>query len=207
MARLILRRNPNTIKLWDKIYEERIREKKIISDSKLPEKFGFLFEKAESILDFGGGMGGNLKLLSEHFHSKRFILIDYSQASLDFARNTLLGEKDEGGNRFEYALNMDQIPDLSIDLVMSFQTLEHINDYRNYMDILWAKTRPGGSMLISVPVKGIRDRQRQHVNKFTVSSMFKILTHYGELVHISPRSYSKRAGRLSTAYFYVEKNS
>lgn len=207
MARSLLRRNPNTTQLWDKIYQERIREMKIISDTKLPAKFAFLFDRAGSILDFGGGMGGNLKLLSEHFHNKRFILIDYSQASLDFARDTLLGEKDAGGNRFEYFLNMDQIPDLSMDLVMSFQTLEHINDYRKYMDLLWAKTRPGGCMLISVPVKGIRDRQRQHVNKFTVSSMFKILTHYGDFVHISPRSYSKRAGRLSTAYFYVEKNT
>jgi len=60
-------------------------------------------------------------------------------------------------------------------------------------------------MLISVPVKGIRDRNRQHVNKFTVKSMFKILTAYGEIVHIAPRTYSKRSGILSTAYFYVEK--
>jgi 2-polyprenyl-3-methyl-5-hydroxy-6-metoxy-1,4-benzoquinol methylase len=205
MGKLLLRRNPNNTKLWDKIYQERIQENKILSDAKLPEKFGFLFERADSILDFGGGMGGNLKLLSGQLQNKRFILIDYSQASLDFARNTLLGEKDERGNRFEYAQNMDQITDKSIHLVMSFQTLEHISDYRKYMDILWEKTSPGGTMLISVPVKGIRDRQRQHVNKFTVSSMFKILTHYGEFVHISPRSYSKRAGRLSTAYFYVEK--
>ena len=198
-------RNPNTIQLWDKIYEERVDNKTILSDAKLAEKFGFLFERADSILDFGGGMGGNLKVLADHFQNKRFILIDYSQAALDFARTTLLGEKDESGNRFEYYKSMDQIPDNSIHLLMSFQTLEHISEYREYMDTLWKKTSPGGTMLISVPVKGIRDRQRQHVNKFTVSSMFKILTNYGEFVHISPRSYSKRAGRLSTAYFYVDK--
>ena len=206
MARLAKKRNPNTIRLWDKIYEERIETKTILSDAKLVEKFGFLFDRADSILDFGGGMGGNLNLLSEHLLNKRFILVDYSQTSLDFARNTLLGEKDERGNRFEYYTSMDQIPDNSIHLLMSFQTLEHISEYRKYLDILWEKTRPGGTLLISVPVKGIRDRQRQHVNKFTVSSMFKILTSYGEFVHISPRSFSKRAGRLSTAYFYVEKN-
>jgi ubiquinone/menaquinone biosynthesis C-methylase UbiE len=205
MARLTKRRNPNTIQLWDKIYEERIETNTILSDAKLVEKFGFLFDRADSILDFGGGMGGNLKLLSEHLQNKHFILIDYSQASLDFARNTLLGEKDERGNRFEYDTSMDHIPDNSIHLVMSFQTLEHISEYRKYMDILWKKTRPAGTLLISVPVKGIRDRQSQHVNKFTVSSMFKILIGYGEFVTVSPRSYSKRSGRLSTAYFYIEK--
>jgi len=205
MARLSLKRNPNTIQLWEKIYQERVETNTILSDAKLPQKFGFLFERAASILDFGGGMGGNLKLLADHFQNKRFILIDYSQTSLDFARTTLLGEKDKRGNRFEYYKTMDQIPDNSIQVVMSFQTLEHISEYREYLDTLWKKTRPGGTLFISVPVKGIRNRQSQHVNKFTVSSMFKILTQYGEFVHISPRSYSKRAGRLSTAYFYVDK--
>lgn len=205
MARLSFRRNPNTDKLWDKIYREQVHELAKRSDPRLLEKFGPLFDGAGSILDFGGGLGGNLKFLSEHLRDRRFILVDYSQTSLDFVRNTLLGEKDERGNRFEYYKSLDQIPDQSIQVVMSFQVLEHISDYRNYLDTLWEKTSPGGSLLISVPVKGMRDRQRQHVNKFTVSSMFKILTRYADFVQISPRSYSKRAGRLSTAYFRVEK--
>ena len=205
MARFSLKRNPNTSQFWDKEYEEQILKNKIRSDSKLLEKFGTQFNKAVSILDFGGGTGGNLKFLSDHLQNKRFILIDYSQTSLDFVRHKLLGEKDERGNRFEYHTSLDQIPDNSIQMAMSFQVLEHITDYRTYMDTLWGKTMPGGIMLISVPVKGIRDRQRQHVNKFTLSSMFKILSAYGDLVQISPRSYSKHAGRLSTAYFYVEK--
>jgi 2-polyprenyl-3-methyl-5-hydroxy-6-metoxy-1,4-benzoquinol methylase len=90
---------------------------------------------------------------------------------------------------------------------MSIQVVEHITEYMKVMDSLWARVRPGGTLLISVPVKGIRDRNRQHVNKFTVSSMFRILSGYGEIVHISPRTYSVRSGRLSTAYFYVEKSA
>ena len=74
-----------------------------------------------------------------------------------------------------------------------------------FMDQLWAKTAPGGVMMISVPVKGIRDRHPQHVNKFTVKSMFKFMSAYGEIVHIAPRTYSRRSGILATAYFYVEK--
>ena len=205
MVKFTLKRNPNTSKFWDKEYREQILDQKIRSDPRLLEKFGPLFDRADSILDFGGGLGGNLKLLSDHLQNKHFILIDFSQTSLDFARNTLLGEKDDRGNLFEYHKNLDQIPDNSIQVVMSIQVLEHISEYQKYLDVLWEKTGPGGFMLISVPVKGIRDRERQHVKKFTVSSMFKILTRYGEIIHISPRSYSKNAGRLSTAYFYVEK--
>lgn len=205
MSKLSKRLNPNTKQFWEKIYSEHIGQKKIRSDGEHLLKFMPIFDKAESVLDFGGGLGGNLKYLSEQQKNTRFILIDHSEISLEFAKTQLLGEKDEQGNRFEYYTELEKIPDNSIQMVISIQVLEHITEYKAYMDQLWAKTAPGGTMMISVPVNGIRDRNRQHVNKFTVNSMFKILTAYGEIVHISPRTYSKRSGRLSTAYFYVEK--
>ena len=146
-----------------------------------------------------------MKYLSENTGKTRFIMIDHSEVSLEFVKNKLLGEKDERGNSFEYHTSLEQIPENSIDMLMSFQVLEHITEYKDYMDQLWARTAPGGIMLISVPVKGIRDRNRQHVNKFTLKSMFSIMATYGEIVHISPRTYSRRSGILGTAYFYVEK--
>lgn len=205
MSKLSKRLNPNTKQFWEKIYSKHIDQKKIRSDGEHLLKFMPIFDKAESVLDFGGGLGGNLKYLSEQQKNTRFILVDHSETSLEFAKTQLLGEKDEQGNRFEYYTELEKIPDNSIQMVISIQVLEHITEYKAYMDHLWAKTAPGGTMMISVPVKGIRDRNRQHVNKFTVNSMFKILTAYGQIVHISPRTYSKRSGRLSTAYFYVEK--
>jgi cyclopropane fatty-acyl-phospholipid synthase-like methyltransferase len=206
MAKIAERLNPNTKQFWEKIYSEHIDQKKIRSDEDHLQKFIPLFEKAESVLDFGGGLGGNLKYLSENLSKTRFILVDHSETSLEFARKELLGEKDERNNRFEYETSLDKIPENSIDLVMSIQVIEHITEYKSYLDQLWARTAPGGCMMISVPVKGIRDRNRQHVNKFTVSSFFKILVAYGEIVHIAPRTYSVRSGRLSTAYFYVIKD-
>jgi len=205
VSKLAQRLNPNTKQFWENIYKEHIDQKKIRSDGDHLLKFLPMFEKADSVLDFGGGLGGNLKYLSERPHKTRFILVDHSEVSLEFARKELLGEKDERENSFEYLTGVEQIPDNTIQMVLSFQVLEHITEYQKYLDQLWSKTAPGGTMLISVPVKGIRDRNRQHVNKFTVKSMFKILTAYGEIVHIAPRTYSKRSGILSTAYFYVEK--
>jgi len=205
MRNLYTRQNPNTKQLWEDIYRKYIDQKKLPSDGDHLLKLLPLFEKAKSVLDFGGGLGGNMKYLSEKLQKTRFILVDHSEVSLEFARKELLGDKDERGNRFEYHTSLEKIPDSSIDLAMSIQVLEHISEYRKYMDQLWARVAPGGIMMISVPVKGIRDRNRQHVNKFTVKSMFKILTDYGEIVHIAPRTYSRRSGILSTAYFYVVK--
>ena len=205
MIKMATRKNPNTKQFWENIYESHIEKKKIRSDGDGLLKFSPLFEKAESVLDFGGGLGGNMKFVSEQVKNTRFLLVDHSEVSLNFVTNELLGEKDDRGNSFEYHTSLEKIPDNSIQMVMSFQVLEHITEYKKIMDQMWSKITTGGSMLISVPVRGIRDRNKQHVNKFTVESMFRILTAYGEIVHIAPRTYSKRTGSPTTAYFYVEK--
>jgi len=199
------RKNPNTKEFWENIYESHIEKKKIRSDGERLLKFLPLIEKGGSILDFGGGLGGNMKFISEQVNNKRFLLVDQSEVSLNFVKNNLLGEKDDRGNSFEYHTGLEKIPENSIQMVMSIQVLEHLTEYKKFMDQLWSKIIPGGTMLISVPVRGLRDLNSQHVNKFTVKSMFRILTAYNEIVHIAPRSLSKKTGLPTTAYFYVEK--
>ena len=198
--------NPNTRQFWDKKYGQYIEEQHIRTDGKHLLKFMPLFIRANSLLDFGSGLGGNAQYLAGHLENTRFILVDHSQTSQEFVENELLGTRDEKANIFAYHLDLEGIPEGSVDLVMTTQVLEHISEYGEIMDRLWAKLSKGGILLVSVPVKGFRDRNRQHVNKFTVGSMFRIMSAYGEIVHISPRTYSKRSGRLSTAYFYVEKS-
>ena len=205
MSKIAKLLNPNTKQYWENIYKKDTDQKKIRSDGDHLLKFMPLFEKADAVPDFGGGLGGNLKYISGLTQNTRFILVDHSEVSLDFVKNEILGEKDERGNSFEYHTSLEKIPDNSIPMLISIQVLEHITEYKKFMDQLWAKTAPGGVMMISVPVKGIRDRHPQHVNKFTVKSMFKLMSAYGEIVHIAPRTYSRRSGILATAYFYVEK--
>ena len=205
MKRIRSQLNPNTKWRWDKKYGRYIEENYIRSDSKHLLKFMHLFESADSILDFGSGLGGNVQYLASQLKNTRFVLIDHSETSQEYVRNKMLGTDDNKGNSFEYHPDLDQVPDLSGSLAMSLEVLEHLTEYKKILDELWRKLKSGGILLISVPVLGIRDRTRLHVNKITVNSMFRILTQYAETVHIAPRSYSKRSHRLSTAYFYVEK--
>jgi cyclopropane fatty-acyl-phospholipid synthase-like methyltransferase len=166
-----------------------------------------LFSRSNSILDFGSGLGGNVKYLAGHLKNTRFLLVDHSKRSQEYVEKEVLGNKDDRGNTFEYLLEVDEIPEGSVAMVMAIQVIEHLSQYKQIMDTLWSKLSSGGILLISVPVRGRMDRNRQHVNKFTVGSMFRILSAYGEIVHIAPRTYSKRSGHLGTAYFYVEKES
>lgn len=205
MRRVLKYLNPNTRKFWDDKYRKSIETGLVRSDDKNLLKFMHLFARARRIMDFGAGLGGNVRFLAHQLENREFLLVDHSRICLEYARDTLLGEKDDRGNAFSYHESLEQIPEQSVELILSIEVLEHITEYRQILESLWARITPGGALLISVPVKGIRDRNRQHVNKFTVGRMFRELCRYGEIVHVSPRTWSRRSGRLATAYFYVEK--
>ncbi len=205
MSLSVSKKNPNTKEFWEKRYEDLIVNEKLRSDGPTLDKFRELFEQADSIVDFGSGLGGNVKHIASLVENTRFTLVDHSEVSLEFAEKKLLGKSDEKGNNFNYQLSLESFADETVDMILTFQVLEHITEYKEIMDLLWSKIKPGGIMLLSVPVRGIRDTNRQHVNKFTVKSMFRILSDYSEIVHIASRTLSKRTGRTTTAYFYIQK--
>lgn len=200
-----LKRNPNSKEFWEDIYRHYIEIGRIRSDGEHLLKFRDLFEEAGTILDFGAGLGGDIKYISGLVKNTRFALADQSEVCLEYADNELLGTSDERGNSYSYHRDVNEIEAESSDMVISLQVLEHITEYQAVLDLLWAKVKPGGILLISVPVKGWRDRHRQHVNKFTIKSMFRLMSNYNEIVQIAIRDYSKKHGRLATAYFYVRK--
>ena len=98
MKRIRSRLNPNTKKRWEKKYSKYINDNYIRSDSKHLLKFMHLFEGADSILDFGSGLGGNVQYLASQLMNTRFVLIDHSETSLEYVRNKMLGTEDEKGS-------------------------------------------------------------------------------------------------------------
>jgi len=100
---------------------------------------------------------------------------------------------------------LKKISGTKFDAIISTQVLEHITNYSDVLNSLWELLEENGIMIISVPVKGWKDHNKEHVNKFTVKSMINILSEYSEWIHVSPRTRSKRSGKLITAFFYIIK--
>ena len=42
-------------------------------------------------------------------------------------------------------------------MVISIEVLEHITNYKEVLDTLWSRLRNGGVLLLSEPLKGIRN--------------------------------------------------
>lgn len=196
--------NPNTATYWDKLYQQEIGNIKIRRDESVYKLLEQLSDK-HKIMDFGSGPGGNIKLLTEKFKNKQFYLIDHSKSALDYGKQSYLGEKDAQNNEFFYYEKISDLGELKVDAIITIQVLEHITNYKQIIDELWDRLEVGGVLIISVPVKGIRIRHREHVNKFTVKSMFNVLSAYSDWVYISPRSYSSKSKILSTAFFSIVK--
>jgi len=196
--------NPYTKEYWDKVYASKIYQGNIKQDKSLLKITPLLKDK-KNILDFGSGLGGNIKLLADKLRNKNFFLVDHSIKAIEFARKSYLGNKDIQGNFFYYFTNINSLSGKTLDAILSIEVLEHIKEYQEVLDNLWNLLEKQGILIISVPVKGWRDRHREHVNKFTIKTMFQILSKYGEWIHISPRTYSSRSRILATAFFYIIK--
>ena len=198
--------NPNTKEYWDNLYLSEIENGKVRQDKSVLRLVPLL-ENKKTILDFGCGTGGNVKLLSQQVSGKKIYLLDHSTKVLEFVRNQYLKESDDQGNSFHYITDLKKISGTKFDAIISTQVLEHITNYSDVLNSLWELLEENGIMIISVPVKGWFDHNKEHVNKFTVKSMINILSEYSEWVHISPRTHSKRSGKLITAFFYIIKES
>ena len=196
--------NRNTAAYWNEVYRFGIGEAGTENAGRHMERMARLLEDRERILDFGGGAGVAIAALARTLSGRRFCLVDHSEEAIRLATERL-GASDTRGNTFEYAGRLDDTR-AEFDAILCLEVLEHLSHYREILDQLWRRLRPGGLLLLSVPVKGWRDGHREHVNKFTVDSMFRILLNYSDWVQISPRSFSRK-GALSTAFFAVRKES
>jgi 2-polyprenyl-3-methyl-5-hydroxy-6-metoxy-1,4-benzoquinol methylase len=128
--------NPNTKEYWDNLYLSEIKNGKVRQDKSVLRLVPLLVNK-KTILDFGCGTGGNVKLLSQQVSGKKFYLLDHSTKVLEFVRNQYLKESDDQGNSFHYITDLKKISGTKFDVIISTQVLEHITDYSDVLNSLW----------------------------------------------------------------------
>lgn len=110
----------------------------------------------DTVLDCACGLGYGTYTLSACSRGSQFIGIDIDDNSINYARD-LFGHDTHIRYESASASNLDFIPDNSVDIVISFETIEHLKDYHPFMNETARILKPDGRFIASVPNLWIND--------------------------------------------------
>lgn len=111
--------------------------------------FASQFVKGKAVLDIACGVGYGANLFSNKGASKVFG-VDISKEAIDYAKEKY-GKKNIGfvlGDAEKIPL-----PDNSVDVVVSFETIEHLKNYQSFLKEIKRVLRKDGLAIISTPNK------------------------------------------------------
>jgi 2-polyprenyl-3-methyl-5-hydroxy-6-metoxy-1,4-benzoquinol methylase len=103
----------------------------------------------DAVLDCACGLGYGTAVLAARSPGEQFLGVDIDPGSVAYASDNF------GGWGINYvaasATQLDRIADRSIDTLVSFETLEHLEDYSIFLDEAARVLKPGGRIIVSVP--------------------------------------------------------
>ncbi len=125
--------------------------------------------EGKAVLDAACGEGYGTALLARSAASVQGV--DISSQAIDHARGTYASL---GKVRFHCA-SCTGLPlaDASIDVAVSFETLEHIGEQERFLDELARVLKPGGILILSCPNKLEYSDKRSFTNEFHVKELYR----------------------------------
>lgn len=157
-------------------------------------RFAAEFVVGQRVLDVACGAGFGLAMLAEA--GARPIGIDYSQETLRRTRRAFPRQILVQADATQLPL-----PTASMDVVVSFETLEHVPDPEAMVREVRRVLKPGGRLVLSTPNRAFGPLERHtanrfHVREFTAGELRELLRQYFENVTLFGQ-------RPSSHYAYV----
>ena len=125
--------------------------------------------EGKRVLDVACGEGYGSALLARD--AAHVTGVDISRAAIDHARDAYAGI---GNLRYECAAcTAIPLPDASIDVAVSFETLEHITEQEQFANELARVLKPDGVLILSCPNKLEYSDKRSFANEFHVKELYR----------------------------------
>lgn len=105
----------------------------------------------DTVLDSACGMGYGSRLLAWQSGAARVIGVDLDQEAVLYAKENFAQAEGRISFKASDVLQLDFLPDNSIDLFVSFETLEHVPHPDRLIAEAKRVLRPGGRFIVSVP--------------------------------------------------------
>lgn len=110
-----------------------------------------LVRPSDVVVDSACGMGYGSHLLASLTSATSILGIDVSESAVEYSADCYSTVDERVYFRVGDVQDLSFIRDHSIDLFVSFETLEHIPDPGSFIDEMARVTKPGGRVIVSVP--------------------------------------------------------
>jgi ubiquinone/menaquinone biosynthesis C-methylase UbiE len=135
--------------------------------------------KGKVVLDIASGSGYGTKLISAK--AKKVYGVDVSTEAIEYS------EKQYGAQNITYLLgNGEEIPleDNSVDVVVTFETIEHIENYKKFLDEISRVLKDDGIAIVSTPNDlEFYEGNHFHLHEFTESELTNLLKKKFKFIH------------------------
>lgn len=152
--------------------------KKLISEHQERYKFAGIYCKDKIIADLGCGTGYGSKLIANK-GAKKIYSFDIDPKVIDYAKKYYQSEK------INYrALSADntRLPNNSVDVVLCFEVIEHLEKPDKLLKEIFRILKPGGTCVLSTPNKKASFLDNPyHIKEFTLPELRKSLNRFTEL--------------------------
>jgi ubiquinone/menaquinone biosynthesis C-methylase UbiE len=130
--------------------------------------------KNKVVLDIASGSGYGTYIISQH--AKQVVGVDVSKDAIKYAANTY------GSKNISYKLGDGKtIPcaDNFFDVVTSFETIEHLDDYKNFMKEIKRVLKPDGLLILSTPNDlEFAEGNHFHIHEFAQDELLSLAKEY-----------------------------
>lgn len=164
----------------ERMIPEQNKKQGIYAEHIIRYLFATQFVEKKTVLDVACGSGYGSALLADA-KAKKVIGIDISDATILHAKNYYSRKNID--YREGDATHID-LEDNSVDVVVSFETIEHILDYKLFLKEVRRVLKPEGIFLVSTPNKAVYPSgNKYHIKEFYVQEFQQLLeAHFPEVV-------------------------
>lgn len=147
------------------------------------------FCKGKQVLDVACGEGYGAYFMRRHWGAARVDAVDVAPEAIDAAKRLF----DDKGIRYHChaAEKIDELFEpASFDLIVSLETIEHVQDARTFLEALERHAKPGGTVIVTCPndywyYATPEESNPFHVRKFTLGEFREL----GEAVFGPAKSF------------------
>jgi len=150
--------------------------------------FASRYCNSKAVADIACGTGYGSQVLSRDGEAASLIGIDISDEAVEYANKVYSSDK----CRFVCRNAAETgLPDCSVDLVVSFETIEHVKNEEDLIDEFFRILKPGGMLISSVPNDWALETTPHHERKYDYDSFRKCLERKFRLEEI----YNQNSGK------------